>query len=107
MTNSDPYREGFMRIGAIYSGELCRMGEDFYQVVRDNASVRSALLTLYGLLVKSGICTRLEDLDATEKDSLWTDCKNIFPGARKQLLIELCKCLHALGTYITKVENNE
>lgn len=107
MAASDPYRDGFMRIGAIYSRELSRMGEQFYQVIHDNPSAKSALLTLYGLLVKGGICTKVEDLSPPEKDALWKDCKNIFPTAGKQLLVDLCKCLHGLGTYITKVENNE
>lgn len=100
MNTTDPYREGFMKLAGAYAEKLNEQGEAFFFQIGEFESLRMCLVVVYSILVSDGKCIPIEQLSEEQKTSLWEEAKRVSKSKKQALLIDVCKALHGLGTYI-------
>lgn len=74
--------------------------DEFLRQVGKLSSIRSILLDLYRELHVRGLCEHIEDIeDVDEKRELWTLAKSVSSVNERCYVMNVCRCIHALGSY--------
>lgn len=74
-------------------------GDEFLCQVGKFKSIRSILLDLYLELIARGLCVKIEDLPEVDKQTLWNLSKEVSEIREVGYVMQVCRCIHALGSY--------
>jgi hypothetical protein len=99
MKTGNSYKDGFLALAEEYRRILSQEGDVFIERIARESSVREVLVTVYCILKDAGQLVPLEDLEPEEKAELWREAVRILPGADKEVRVQACKALHAMGSY--------
>jgi hypothetical protein len=99
MKTGSPYKDTFLAIAEDYRKILSEQGEAFMDRIANRKSVRDILLTVYSILREAGRLVPIEELCAEEKQELWGEAVKRCEATDKETRIQVCKALHAMGTW--------
>lgn len=80
--------------------EKYQAGEFSLEEIGKFKSQRWCLTTLYQTMLKYGEIEAIEVLPLAEKQALWEEAKRLSPSGKKQECEEICKALHAFGSFL-------
>jgi hypothetical protein len=92
----------FLELGQTYRHQFLNSEdtEGFLKLLGRGFIITGCFNIIYGILLKQGDITAIEELEIKEKEALFEEAKRISDNKSKEHIVKVCKAIHTLGTLL-------